>query len=266
MTLARRRLLQAFILTTVTPLGIGASAQIAIATAINRAGRFRALAQRSAKAYAQQVLEVTPTASASTLATAQLLMAQGFDDLAKAGLAGDAASQLLALRQDVSALNAALSGTPSKANLPRVNAASDKLTATAEKLVTAIEAGAKQNSSRILNTAARQRLLSQRMAKNYFLQAAGLEAKPLRDELAADRAEFKKALASLEAAPVSTPAIRNDLQQIHAQWVFFEMGINRQPDTETLRTIASSSERVLELANNLTVLYEVALKDVLGST
>lgn len=266
MTFARRRVLQAFVLTTTSSLGFGVTAQIPIATAINRAGRFRALAQRSAKAYAQQVLEVTPGASASILTTAQQLMAQGFDDLAKAGLAGDAASQLQTLRQDTSALTAALAGTPSRANLPKVNAASDKLTATAERLVTAIEASARQASSRIVNTAGRQRMLSQRMAKNYFLQAAGLDAKPLRDEIAADRAEFKKALTGLEAAPVSTLAIRNDLQQIQAQWTFFEAGINRQPDAETLRTVATSSERVLELANNLTVLYEAALKDVLGTT
>ena len=48
--------------------------------------------------------------------------------------------------------------------------------------------------------------------------------------------------------------------------VFFEAAIGRASDAETLRNIATSSERVLELANNLTLLYEAALKDVLGTT
>jgi outer membrane murein-binding lipoprotein Lpp len=266
MTITRRRIFELGILCTLTPWSIGADAQIAVATAINRAGRFRALAQRSVKAYAQLVLDITPGASRNTLAQAQQLMAQGLDDLSKAGLGGEAASTLLMVRQDVAALSTALSGTPSKANLPKLSIQADKLTAAADKLTSLVEAGAKQGGSRIVNIAGRQRMLSQRMAKNYLLTVAVADSKALRDELAADRVEFKKALAALEAAPVSTLAIRNDLQQLQNQWTFLEAAISRAADPETLRTVSTASERVLELANNLTVQYEAALKDVLGTT
>ena len=262
----RRRILQVAVLCTLTPFGFGADAQIAVATAINRAGRFRALAQRSVKAYAQLVLDITPAASRTTLTQAQQLMAQGLDDLSKAGLAGEAASSLQLVRQDVVALTALLAATPSKANLPKLSMQADKLTAAAERLTSLLDANAKQGSARIVNIAGRQRMLSQRMAKNYLMSVAVADSKVLRDELAADRADFKKGLATLEAAPVSTTAIRNDLQQLQAQWVFFEAAIGRASDAETLRNIATSSERVLELANNLTLLYEAALKDVLGTT
>lgn len=266
MTNHRRRILQVAVSCTFMPFVFGADAQIAIATAINRAGRFRALAQRSVKAYAQLVLDITPVASRTTLTQAQQLIAQGLEDLSKAGFTAEAASSLQVVRQEAMALNTLLTETPSKANLPKLSVQADKLTVAADKLTSLLDANAKQGSARIVNIAGRQRMLSQRIAKNYFLQAAGLDAKPLRDEIAADRAAFKTALTGLEGAPVSTLAIRNDLQLMQAQWTFFEASINRQPDPESLRTVATTSERVLELANNLTVLYEAALKDVLGTT
>ena len=54
-----------------------------LATAINRAGRFRALSQRIAKAYCQIHLNVDPSDARQVLETARRLVRAGFDDLAK---------------------------------------------------------------------------------------------------------------------------------------------------------------------------------------
>jgi hypothetical protein len=47
--------------------------------------------------------------------------------------------------------------------------------------------------------------------------------------------------------------------------MFFANAIQRAPDAETLRTVATTSERLLDVMNNLTNLYDAALKDLLGS-
>jgi hypothetical protein len=243
-----------------------AQAQISAATAINRSARLRALSQRSTKLYAQVTLDVLPDSARDTLSTAQKLTALSLDDLSKAALTGSAAAQLAAVSQSAAALTASLVGAPNKGNLSGINASADRLLAEADKLTSIIEGNTKNNSAKLVNMAGRQRMLSQRLAKNYFLTASGFETATTRSQLSEDRNEFKQALNTLGAAPISTPAIRNDLQLVQAQWTFFEMALNRKPDGESMKMVATTSERLLEVNNNLTSLYETALRDVLGNT
>ncbi|HSV47584.1 MAG TPA: type IV pili methyl-accepting chemotaxis transducer N-terminal domain-containing protein [Ramlibacter sp.] len=262
----KRNALKLIVGITLVPLAQGASAQISTATAINRAARFRALSQRCAKAYGQQLLEVMPDNAREIQATAQKLIQGGFEELGKAGFSADNARLLAAVQQDASALTVLLTRAPTRDGVVAVSGQADKMLAAANRLTEAIESGAKLGSAKLINLAGRQRMLSQRMAKNYFLVAAGLDAKPVREQLASDRVEFKQAVAQLHAAPISTPVIRNELQLAEAQWTFFEAAINRKPDADALRNVATTSERLLEVMNGLTVHYESALKDLLGTS
>ena len=115
-----------------------------------------------------------------------------------------------------------------------------------------------------MNTAGRQRALSQRLAKNYFLLAANLEGKGTREEMKSDADAFRQAMAQLAAAPLSTPAIRNELALGEAQWVFFDAALQRKPDERALETVGTTSERLLEVMDRLTGLYDAALREVLG--
>ena len=63
-----------------------------------------------------------------------------------------------------------------------------------------------------INYAGWFRALSQRLAKNYFLSAAKVESKVVQAQLSSDTADFRQALLTLKAAPVFTPAIRNELE------------------------------------------------------
>ena len=79
-----------------------------------------------------------------------------------------------------------------------------------------------------------------------------------------DSTEFRQALAQLAAAPISTPAIRNELALGEAQWVFFDAALQRKADERGLETVGTTSERLLEVMDRLTGLYDTALKEVLG--
>jgi hypothetical protein len=107
-------------------------------------------------------------------------------------------------------------------------------------------------------------MLSQRMTKNYFLAAAGHASKAAQDQIAADRAAFAAALGQLEGSALSTASIRNELALARSQWLFFDKALVHNGDAETLRNVATTSERLLETMNNLAELYDGALKDLLG--
>ena len=76
--------------------------------------------------------------------------------------------------------------------------------------------------------------------------------------------EFKQALVVLAAAPLSTPGIRDELALGASQWVFLDAALQRKPDARGLDAVATTSERLLEVMDKLTGLYDSALKDVLG--
>lgn len=130
-------------------------------------------------------------------------------------------------------------------------------------LLTWMTVGKQKDDGLLINLAGRQRMLSQRLAKNYFLVAAKADTKLVHAQLAADAADFRQAMQTLMAAPVSTPAIRGELELAAPQWVFFEAALRRPADEQGLSAVATTSERLLSVMDRLTGLYEAAFREVL---
>lgn len=262
----RRAILQAAAGSLLLSPVLAAQASLSLATAINRAARFRALSQRCAKAYLAVFLEVLPDGARDIIAASQRLIQVGFEDLAKGNFGAAVNQQIGQVQQESGALLQMVSATPSRQLVLAVSQQADRMLGAAQKATEALEAQARQPSAKLVNIAGRQRMLSQRLAKNYFLLAAGAGAKPVHDQLASDRAEFVQALAALGRAPLSTEPIRNELALGQQQWLLFDAALARKADNQGLTTVATTSERVLEVMNNLTSMYETALRDLLGST
>lgn len=241
-----------------------AQAQIAVSTAINRIARYRALSQRIAKAYTQLQLAVLPDQATSVMASARKLVRSGFEDLASVPWPADLAQQITEVHKSVDTLEALLVMPPTLQSVAAVAAQADRMLAVANTATEAFEKSSKASTAKLVNLAGRQRALSQRLAKNYFLLATGGDFKGARAQLASDADEFHKAMATLASAPLSTPAIRDELALGDGQWLFFSAALQRKADARGLADVATTSERLLEVTDRLTNLYDAALKQVLG--
>ncbi|MCM2347494.1 type IV pili methyl-accepting chemotaxis transducer N-terminal domain-containing protein [Acidovorax soli] len=245
----------------------GAQAQMALSGAINHAGWFRALSQRMAKAYCQQYLQVLPEAARDVLGHARKRVQQGSGELARGLQSGqwpaEVARQLDEVQKQFALLDQLTAAPTSRAAVAAVSEQSDRTLLVAQAVTESIEKMARVASVRLVNLAGRQRMLSQRLAKNYFLVAAKADTKLVHAQLAADAADFRQAMQTLMAAPVSTPAIRGELELAAPQWVFFEAALRRPADEQGLSAVATTSERLLSVMDRLTGLYEAAFREVL---
>ena len=247
----------------------GAQAQMGLSGAINYAGWFRALSQRMAKAYCQQYLQVLPAAAVDVMGLARKMVQPGSGELARGMQSGqwpaEVGRQLAEVQKQFALLNQMTSAPATTTAL--VAAASEQADRTlliAQAVTEAIEKLAQAPSARLVNLAGRQRMLSQRLAKNYFLSAAKVDSKVVQAQLASDAADFRQALQTLKAAPVSTSSIRNELELADSQWLFFESALRRPADDAGLNAVATTSERLLGVMDKLTGLYDAALREVLG--
>jgi hypothetical protein len=110
-----------------------------------------------------------------------------------------------------------------------------------------------------INKAGRQRMLSQRMAK--FYQAINWGVAPANGAAEMDKArkEFIAGLEELTSAPANTPTIKDELELGRQQWMFFENALfNKGGDKKAAAlNVATTSERILEVMNNATGMYEL---------
>ncbi|MBP6395360.1 MAG: type IV pili methyl-accepting chemotaxis transducer N-terminal domain-containing protein [Giesbergeria sp.] len=268
-TLPRRRLLHlavAALCAGAAPLWVQAKGAALVAEpvvtsqVINRAARFRGLSQRIAKVYCQIFLDIQPKEAAATLAASRALVYTGLDELLKEAWPALIVQALTQVRAIYQGLDAQLVMPPSRESVLAVAAQSDNLLVAAEALTLTFQKFTENSANEVLTTAGRQRVLSQRLAKNYFLSTAGLAGKEVQEQRVADAAEFKAAMAHLAKAALTNAGIRSEIEAGQMQWVFFEAALARQPDERGQLAVATTSERLLEVMEKLTVQYEMALR------
>jgi UDP-N-acetylglucosamine 2-epimerase len=70
--------------------------------------------------------------------------------------------------------------------------------------------------------------------------------------------EFAAAQAFLTSAPQNSGAISSELQLANTQWLFFAEALKQTEGTraEQLRNVATTSERILQVMDDVTGLYE----------
>ncbi|MFT3955157.1 MAG: type IV pili methyl-accepting chemotaxis transducer N-terminal domain-containing protein [Piscinibacter sp.] len=227
------------------------------AEAINRAGQLRMLSQRIVKLCAlrqagvgldaaQRGLDESVTRVGENLAQlGRNVTRETFGDLLDAvGLGWRALVPLLRAGDDV-------------ALLVQIDEAAEGLLASAEALTAALEAASPSPTLTIVNRAGRQRMLSQRLAKQALLGTLldGVAAQAVAEEAVRSMQAFEATLGELERSPLSTPLIRAELTRAGELWRRLTAGL-RSADTAAGReVIAADSEALLASFEQLTELY-----------
>ena len=235
------------------------------AEAVNRAGQLRMLSQRLVKLYALMCAGVTPDDTAA--------LCRGSIEQIEANLAilGRTLSKptfgdlLDAVLVPWSALKSALAPAPARARVAEIDRLADKLLAQAEALTRTLEVAGFAAALQVINVSGRQRMLSQRLAKHAAVAVlvGGEAAVAQRSALVVSSQAFAEGLAYLERIPLSTPEIRDLLARATAAWADFGPALAHASDVADLETVATGSETMLSLFDQLTDLYERSMQTLM---
>ena len=225
---------------------------------VNRAGRLRMLSQRLVKLYALGCTPGLPLSMKLGEAIAQVdttmavlersLSNATFRDLLESVIAAWGPLKLL------------LAAPPLVARLDEVDARAEHLLLRAETLTTNLEVAAYATALRVINIAGRQRMLSQRMAKEALIGALTGRT----GAASQTKAEFSQGLAYLSTLPVGNERIRSAFDEAMQVWGAFEIAL-RDPATDSGRErIAVLSENLLAPFDALTHEFERVMQTLVG--
>lgn len=224
------------------------------AKTIATAGQQRVLSQRSTKAWLMQALGVMPDKAGRWLADSIARFDRQLEELEALGSSA-ALGLLVRLDADWRGLKDALAAPPSPTAAEDVFARSEAVLASADMAVRAYEKLSGTRVGWLINTSARQSMLSQRAADYVYFNAYGVKSNESREGLARVRADFVEGLSELREAPENTEKIVRELALAEQQWFLFEGALSDASSPRALGDIATTSELMLRQLNVLDQLY-----------
>lgn len=223
--------------------------------AINKAGRQRMLTQRISMSYIQAGLGANSELARTQLADAVTLFERQHTELAQLELPDGIRQALARVGGDWAAFRTIAGEGPARERVGELVALDGRLLADCEQVVTLLEAASGTPQGRLVNMSGRQRMLSQRIAKNYMLVSAGLAGPDTVKHIQADRDEFRQVLNTLLSERHYSAQIAGKLEEVAAQWVWVESALDMTDDTRYPLIVADACEKILTLLESLTKMY-----------
>lgn len=241
-----------------------AQAQIAnINDAINKAGSLRYTANRLAKVYFQLGMGIDVDRSKRILDSQIAMYDRRVVELKNYSPTPEIKETYLALEKAWSGYKDLLVGAkPNPEAGRKILGVSEEVVTIANKATGQLAAHSGTTSGKLVNISGRQRMLSQRIAKYSQALAWGVAPANAQAEIDKSRAEFVQMLGELTSAPINTQQIKDELELGKQQWMFFDAALmGRGGDKKTNSTnVATTSERILEVMDNVVGMYEKLLK------
>ncbi len=216
--------------------------------AVNRAGQLRMLSQRMVKLYALMCCGTVPPGAAALLADSVGAVEANLAMLARSLSKPTFGDLLDAVARPWAALRGALRAPAAVARLREVDALAEQVLAQAEQLTANLEVAAFATALHVINVAGRQRMLSQRLAKEALLRALLGEGAGPGDT----RAELEAGFGYLAALPLSNAGIADELARAGTAWAGLQAALQHPGDPAGQAGIASSSEALLVHLDRLT--------------
>lgn len=229
-----------------------------LAEGVNLAGQQRMLSQRIVKLIAQRAAAIEPRRAKQlqdeSAARIEANLARLHERLP--------AFDLHAVNSAWGALKPLLTGKPTAEVLMQADAAAQDLLERSEQLTHTIEAAGAGRPLHLVNVCGRQRMLSQRLAKQALL--ADLLPGSVGANMGESLDAFASGLAELEAAPLSSPAIRELQAEAREEWLHLLRALRGSHGREAASGLARSSEVLLGQLDRLTANYQQSLQVLLA--
>ena len=230
-----------------------------LASAINKAGRQRMLSQRMLKAYCQVILRVRDDDAKLQLSKAVNLFDQQLNWLKSKSPTPGIKDQLAKVEKTWARYKAIVTGPVNREGAEKLIPLSDQLLAESHQVVLQFQEIAGGTSARLVNISGRQRMLSQRVAKYFMLGQLGFNDASLTNEMKKTMREFDKAHKELLASKKNTLDINVALKKVDIQWQLFKHSATKKDAISNSIFVALTSEKVLDLMNEITGMYEVVM-------
>jgi AmiR/NasT family two-component response regulator len=216
--------------------------------AVNRAGQLRMLSQRMVKLYALMCCGTVPPGTAALLTDSIGAVEANLAVLARSLSRPTFGDLLDAVARPWATLRDALRAPAAVARLGEVDALAEQVLAQAEQLTANLEVAAFATALHVINVAGRQRMLSQRLAKEALLRAL-LGQGAISGET---RAELEAGFGYLAALPLSNAGIADELTRAGTAWAELQAALQYPGTPAGQAGIASSSEALLTHLDRLT--------------
>lgn len=236
------------------------------AEVVNRAGLLRMLSQQLVKLHALRGAGVDSPAWRDAAARARRRASDAIDMLGRTlsrQTWGDLTDDVERAWRE---LAARLDGADERAALPAADAAAESLLQAAERLATALEASSPFATLAVVNLAGRQRMLSQRLAKQALLATLleGDAADAAVEDAATTIAALRAAQRRLREAPLSSDAIRADLDEAE-RLLDEQLAALRAPASRVAAAaLGDGSEALLAVFERLVARYEQGAQALLA--
>ena len=251
-----RRLLALSLLFACSALLAQTASYLTPEAAMNKAGRQRMLSEFMMKEYLQQAEGIAPAAARGHLQQTIEVFDDQLGDL-KTFAAGTAAAKTVAdLEARWKDFRALVTGTTSRRGIAPLLAAGAALHEAAQRNVDALRAMDNTPRIRLVDLSGRQRMLSQRIAKDYMLLSGTMEDPAAREELKVAEQEFEKAHAELLAA-AGSDELRGELEAVGKAWSEVRPMLDRPRDTTANRTrVMDATDVILARMDRATGMFE----------
>ena len=236
------------------------------AEAVNRAGQLRMLSQHLVKLYALRVSGAGATAPGPLLAESARRVDTNLALLAKSLSKATYGDLLDAVLAPWASLKAALETVGATSKLAEVDALAERMLLYADRLVSNLESSATMSSLHVINVSGRQRMLSQRFAKQALLTSllSGDAAAAAQRDAEITETAFDAAMVYLRGVPLSTPEIAQSIEAADSTWAAMRQAATQVGSAAGQQALFDTSEALLGLFEQLTERYERSMQMLMG--
>lgn len=235
---------------------------ITMGEAIDVAGQQRMLSQRMAQYYLLQGIKPNSEKAVRGLSDSISIFENNLTELRKFQPGTSVKADLKKVAVAWSKYKVAVSAKPSKENAKAMLDSSNEVLALAHEYVQKLQALSSESSAELVSISGRQRMLSQRIAKNYLAYYWGVDGEHCIQSLYVDLAEYESVLNYLLESELNTPEINTKLQKVLGYFKFASKGFDgamKISGDRLVHVTTGTTDVMLKNMNDVTKMYAALL-------